>query len=102
VAKDVASESVAALRLVDLCLLYRSFAGEYDEVIPHLTAASSSNEDTLATVAAAVSDALPIQAHARDAYLMVHVDGRWLKRSEFSLGLASHGVTVGVEDSDPA
>jgi hypothetical protein len=69
---------------------YPSFAGEFDDVIPHLTVVSSASEETLASVEDQLADSLPIDAHALVAYLMVHGDGRWQKRSEFSLGAAAH------------
>jgi hypothetical protein len=65
---------------------YPSFAGEYDSVIPHLTVASRTSEEAIATVEAELADALPIEAYATTVYVMVNDAGQWRTRSEHGLG----------------
>lgn len=66
------------------------YGGQFDDITPHLTIASSSDTDLLASVERAFSDAasahLPLKATASQVYLMDDTCGRWQKRVSFDLG----------------
>jgi hypothetical protein len=63
------------------------YGGAFDDVIPHLTVAQAADSGVLDTVEASVAPALPIAAHATEAWLMLQdEDGRWRAGHRFPLG----------------
>jgi 2'-5' RNA ligase superfamily len=63
------------------------YGGAFPEVIPHLTVAQSADQALLDRVEAAVAANLPISAHARVVWLMLHgTDDRWRAGHRFPLG----------------
>lgn len=66
------------------------YGGQFDDITPHLTVASSSDTDLLASVEQAFTDTasphLPLNAAADKVWLMDDTSGRWQKRVSFSLG----------------
>lgn len=64
------------------------FGGRYPEVIPHLTIAQHGPKDALTQIATTVSVQLPIDAVAREAWLMVgHNETGWVLYERFPFGL---------------
>ncbi len=62
------------------------WAGEFDEVIPHLTVAHSTGGAELAGVAAALDLDLPITCRATEVRVMLGDGARWWKRAAVPLG----------------
>jgi hypothetical protein len=63
------------------------YGGAFKDVIPHLTVAQSPDHMLLNRVEAAVAPALPIDAHAGEAWLMLQDESaRWQAGHRFPLG----------------
>ena len=62
---------------------FRPYGGRYDDVVPHVTVAQG-DAAVLEAIEEEVRTAVPIHAHAREAWLMEYVDARWRKRSGFA------------------
>lgn len=66
------------------------YEGQFEDITPHLTVASSGDSDLLVSVEQAFSDAvsgrLPLHAVADHVWLMDDRAGRWEQRVSFSLG----------------
>lgn len=66
------------------------YEGQFDDITPHLTFASSSNTDLLTSVEQAFTDTasahLPLNVRANQVHLMDDTSGRWQKRAAFPLG----------------
>ncbi len=60
--------------------------GEFDEVIPHLTVAKSTDGAELAEVAAALDRDLPITCCATEVRVMIGDGTRWWERASVALG----------------
>jgi 2'-5' RNA ligase len=55
------------------------------EIVPHLTVATRLDRERLATIAAAVGEALPITARSSEAWLMEYSAHAWRLRNRFPL-----------------
>lgn len=62
------------------------WAGEFDEVIPHLTVAHSTDGAELAEVAAALDQDLPMTCCATEVGVMIGDGTRWWERATVPLG----------------
>ncbi|MYD74411.1 MAG: 2'-5' RNA ligase family protein [Chloroflexi bacterium] len=66
------------------------YGGQFDDITPHLTFASSSDTDLLASVEQSFTEAasthLPLKARANQVHLMDDTSGRWEKQVVFPLG----------------
>ena len=74
--------------IVDRFPQYTPYAGEFDEVVPHLTVAHG-GPDVLDRAAKVIDPALPLQATVREIVLLEEVEpdwGRWATRAIFPLG----------------
>jgi 2'-5' RNA ligase len=56
------------------------YGGEFEELVPHLTVAYG------AAAPAGVEEALPLEATAREVWLMTRTPGAWVPRARFPLG----------------
>jgi 2'-5' RNA ligase len=64
----------------------QAYDGQYDESIPHLTVGYDGPREALAAVASELECVLPVQAVAREAWLMVgHNDTVWQVQERFAL-----------------
>ncbi len=65
---------------------HQPYDGHFPELVPHLTVAIA-DAATLASVAAEIGPALPIEARVEEAWLMQRdEDGRWRLRERLGLG----------------
>ncbi|WP_225834423.1 2'-5' RNA ligase family protein [Streptomyces sp. NK08204] len=62
------------------------FAGQFDDIVPHLTVAQGQESAVLDEVAADLRDRLPVVARVSSVDLMVHSGVRWQRRASFPLG----------------
>lgn len=67
------------------------FAGEFSEVVPHLTIAHGCNLGEMQAAERAVEELLPISACARQVTLMTQVEpgGTWTTAARFPLGVSA-------------
>jgi 2'-5' RNA ligase len=64
---------------------YPSFAGEFRDVVPHLTVASSPDESLLDQIQATLTTALPLGAVAREVRIMEYVGDQWRVKARLPL-----------------
>jgi 2'-5' RNA ligase len=66
---------------------YPPYAGEFDDVIPHLTVAQGRDEELMAGIASELASGLPVRAHVAEATLMLEGnDGPWRVADSFRFG----------------
>jgi 2'-5' RNA ligase len=67
------------------------YAGQYDDVTPHLTVAEHVDDGLLDTIAAAVAPDLPVSTPVERLSLLAVRDGTWSTLAAFPLGAALTG-----------
>jgi 2'-5' RNA ligase len=68
---------------------HRPYGGAHAQIVPHLTVATRLKRDRLAAIEAEVAGALPIDARAREAWLMEYADDAWRLRNRFAFAAAA-------------
>ncbi len=62
------------------------YGGIYDDVIPHLTVAHTSNADSIEEIRTKIEPNLPARCSAGEVLLLTSRDGRWSARDRFEFG----------------
>ncbi len=87
-APEPAAPFVALTQRLSQAFALLPYGGQYAEVIPHLTIAEHGPMDALTRIAADVAGKLPVDAVAREAWVMVgHNETGWVVRDRFTFGL---------------
>jgi 2'-5' RNA ligase len=79
----------------DVCTVwpeYPPYEGAIEEVIPHLTVASTADAQQAADIRAAVDPSLPVRSTAAELTVIEVIDGRCRVRRSFPLGGRKQGV----------
>lgn len=69
------------------------YGGTFDDIVPHLTVAHSTDDDVLANVEADVLRALPVQARLVEACLYGFDGARWRRRAQLPFQGSSRSVS---------
>ena len=62
------------------------YGGRYEEVVPHLTVAHTSDETAVEEITKSIVSHLPIDCTARQIWLLTRQEDRWSTRHRFELG----------------
>lgn len=62
------------------------YGGIYNDVIPHVTIAHTSEADSIEKIRTSIEPALPVGCTAGEVLLVTSNDGRWSVRERFALG----------------